>query len=193
MANTCDCAIALEKDEEKLARLGINRVNHQDGYYYRYSYKTMDGREVEVAEVVGGGKYEKTILVDGKESTVEPMKASDTLKMLVDMRDNHGWRIDHLKAGFYSYSYEAEVQEYEDHITIYFGARWSFPKELEQKLNSMDIRWQGAEAEGGCEVLGDELGNEDFGLRAKTEKDEEGYDNYFVEDTSENNLTMKGL
>lgn len=189
MANIADCAVAIEKDERKLDEFGLTRTTLKDGYDLRYKYSTKDGHKVSVVEVRNGESFSKTISVDGKQASELPRDSimdTDTYKETRNIAISNGWRLDFLKAKFYSYDAPIDIREYEDHITIYFGGRWCFPEELENRLNDLDLAWQGADAEGGCEVLCDEYGNTDFGLRAIKRKadDDEDYDDYWVEDTT---------
>lgn len=202
MANICECAVAIAKED--LAKLGdaITKTEQGEGieevfaydiiskddrhsvrhhHHYVYSgkdtsidkcYYEVDGERVEVPD------YEKLYPRD------KWMCDYQTHKCLVDKAYNNGWCVDWRKLNAYSYEMDTYVAEYDDHITIYFGGRWTFPEKLEEFLDSKEVRWQGAEAECGCEVLNNELGNEDFGLMCYIEKDDEGYDNYYVEDRS---------
>lgn len=195
MANVASCALAIEKDEKKLKMLGLVRHRGKGGFYHRRTYKTAGGvHEVVVAEVKVGEKFERTILVDGVERDHEPFGPIDwkTYKVICDLVDSNGWRLDCLTLGLASYQLPVNIREYDDHITVYFGGRWNFPQELIEKLESSDLLWQGAEAEIGCSILNDELGNEDFGLRAITEKDEDEWDASWVEDTTTLSTNEKG-
>lgn len=204
MANICDCAVAIAKEDLKKLDGAITRTKKGEGETYKTSWEIVKGGErrkvisYEHHEFKGVGQStsESYFLVDGKKITPDEYKETynelgtewredwETHKVLIDTYYVEGWKIDWLKLHTYSYETPPYVAEYDDHITIYFGGRWSFPENLEELLNKKEVRWQGAEAECGCEVLNDELGNEDFGLTAGIYKDEEDYDNYFVEDRS---------
>lgn len=204
MANICDCGVAIAKEDLKKLDGAITRTKKGEGSTYKTSYDIVKGGErrkvvhYEHYEFggVGKSKSESYFLVDNKKITPAEYRETynelgtewredwDTHKVLIDTYCVEGWKIDWLKLHTFSYEATPYVAEYDDHITIYFGGRWSFPEKLEELLNKKEVRWQGAEAECGCEVLNDELGNEDFGLKACIDKDDEGYDNYFVEDRS---------
>lgn len=202
MANIAECGVAIAKED--LAKLddaitrtkqgeGIEEVfaydivsendRHSVKHYHHYvyggngtsvnkSYYEVDGERVEIDD------YDKKYPHD------KWMCDYQTHKCLVDKAYSNGWCVDWKKLHAYSYEMDTYVQEYDDHITIFFGGRWCFPEKLEEFLNSKEVLWQGAEAECGCAYLNDELGNSDFGLVASITKDDEGYDDYYVEDRS---------
>lgn len=202
MANIAECAVAIAKED--LAKLGdaITRTEEGDGLEETFTYDIIskDDRHsvVRYIKYLFTGKGSST---DIKYYEVDGNKLSDdvyekryprdkwicdyqTHKCKVDKLYSNGWCVDWRALHSYSYEISPYVAEYDDHITIFFGGRWSFPESLEEFLNSKEIRWQGAEAECGCEILNSELGNEDFGLMCYVQKDDEGYNDYYVEDRS---------
>lgn len=203
MANICECGVAIAKED--LAKLGdaITRVDNQsEGMEEMFAYDIISKDDRHSVKrynksLFGGvGKSDNTTYfeVDGEkmdEDTYDKKYPRDnwmcdyqTHKCLIDKTFSNGWCVDWRALKSYSYEIPPYVAEYDDHITIFFGGRWSFPESLEEFLNSKEVRWQGAEAECGCEVLNSELGNEDFGLMCYVDKDDEGFDNYYVEDRS---------
>lgn len=202
MANICECGVAIAKED--LAKLGdaITKTEQGEGIEEVFAYDIISEDDRHSVKhhhhyIYGGNGTSKSKCyyeVDGERVEVEDydrqyprdkwMCDYQTHKCLVDKAYNNGWCVDWRKLNAYSYEMDTYVAEYDDHITIYFGGRWTFPEKLEEFLDSKEVRWQGAEAECGCEVLNNELGNEDFGLMCYIEKDDEGYDNYYVEDRS---------
>lgn len=203
MANICECAVAIAKED--LAKLGdaITKIDNQgEGSEEMFSYEIMNGDKRHSVKHyikydfigVGNSTSEKYYEVDGEkmgEDIYEERYPREdwfcdyqTHKCLIDKTFSNGWCVNWRTLRSYSYEIPPQVQEYDDHITIFFGGRWSFPESLEEFLNNKEVRWQGAEAECGCEVLNSELGNEDFGLMCYVDKDDEGYDDYYVEDRS---------
>lgn len=201
MANIADCGVAIAKKD--LDKLGIKKTDHKDGYESIYTWEATD-KEKHVYRVsecrvgVEDGKdsyYEHTFQVNEQTMDAEEYYVKwqerlfmehNTCERLVEKDYRNGWKIDwkNLKAS--SYQSDVWTQEYDDHLTIYFGGRWGFPSELEDTLNNLDITWQGAVAEDGCEVLDDTIGNTDFGLRVVPCGD--GQDWHCVEDTTSNPL-----
>lgn len=151
---------------------------------YSKAYRDKDDNPVEDNhyEVDGVRMSDEEYNVRYRESCVTDW---DTYKCLVDEVYDKGWCVNWKKLNSYSYEMDTQVDEFDDHITVYFGGRWSFPESLENTLNDAGVLWQGAEAESGCDILNDELGNEYFGLECLKERDEDGYLNYYVEDISE--------
>lgn len=100
---------------------------------------------------------------------------------------SNGWAVDWEKLDTYSYDSPTYVEEYDDHITVFFGARWNFPYDLEYKLYEYGVRWQGIACEDGEDYIDDELGNSDFGLCVVEEKGEcdgESFVQHYVKDAS---------
>lgn len=197
MANIADCGVAIAKKD--LSKLGIKKTDHKNGYRYIYTWEATDksGNRYRVEEYnigVEDGKnshYEHTFKVGDtsmpsevyyKEWQPNLFMEHDTWERLVGISYRDGWEIDWTKLRTSSYQSDVSVQEYDDHLTIYFGGRWGFPIELEDLFNNLDVRWQGAVAEDGCEVLDDTIGNENFGLRVTLCGDEQDW--HCVEDTS---------
>lgn len=196
MANICECAVAIAKED--LAKLGdaITRTDRGDGIEEVFSYDIISKNDRHSVEHHNGTSVDKCYYeVDGERVKVEDYDKRyprdkwicdyQTHKCLVDKAYSNGWCVDWEKLNAYSWEMDTYIQEFEDHITIYFGGRWSFPEKLEEFLNKKEVRWQGAEAECGCGILNDELGNEDFSLVAAISEDEDGYKDYYVEDRSE--------
>ena len=203
MANCADCAIAIAKEDLHCVQHAIYKTEEAgDGIETCFTFEIEKGDEKHDVECyckhiyggVGNSTSVQYYKVDGEkldEETYEKRYPRDEWSMnfsshkcVLDKTYSNGWCVDWQELGTYSYEVDPNVQEYDDHLTIYFGGRWSFPEALEDYLDKKEVRWQGAEAECGCEILNDELGNDDFGLVATIEKDEEGYDNYYVEDRS---------
>lgn len=83
--------------------------------------------------------------------------SKDTPRELVEQISN--------KINECAYEYGCDEPVYHDEcITFDFGGRWDFPEAIENYLNDLDIAWQGAGVEDGCDWRY-EFGNEDFGLR----------------------------
>ena len=191
MANIADCAVAIEKDEEKLREMGITRT--PDDYFYRYAYryKTIDGDTVRITEVRSADGINEYYEINGEPVEFKPERKDIVLGTYAELElveVSNKWRVDCLKAQLIPYETDMAINEYDDHITLFFGGRWGFPQELEDKLNALGLKWQGAEAEGGNDILNDELGNEYYNLEAVREKEEDDTFNYYVEDTSKNIL-----
>lgn len=209
MANCADCAIAIAKEDIKKLGGAIKRLDkNYDGVESKLTYDIYNDNErhnvvhyYKNMEVYSGkgarfnrcSERDNYYLVDNNKITPEEytekyaknyMVDYSTHKCEIDKAISNGWEVDWQKLNSYSYEMDTQVQEYGDHITIYFGGRWSFPESLETLFNDKEVVWQGAEAETGCEVLNDELGNWDFGLRTIKERDEDGYLWYYVEDKS---------
>lgn len=185
MANVAECAIAISKaDIKRLPDNAITRAESGvEGYEQTNGY-TRDGhRYTESHQLDGKTEYYK----DGKSCTYEDWAERidwTTYKRGTDVVYSNGWRLDLVALHLCPYQTSVDVVEYDDHITLYFGGRWAFPQDTEDYLNSLDIEWQGAVAEGGCEVYDSQIGTADFGLRWYKGKDEDGYTNWWVEDTT---------
>ena len=201
MANTCNCAIAIaKKDLEKLESdegRAIMRTNLKDGYEQRFIFTWCKNRQkAEVSHEENyhfGTETEHIWRWNGKVVDKEYIEKKrqegwtqewGCTKCVKDLAFSNGWVVDWKALNGYSYEMDTQVEEYDDHITVYFGGRWSFPEEVAETLNNADVEWQGAEAEVGCEVLSDTLGTAYFNLVAHKEKDDEGYWWYDVEDLS---------
>lgn len=184
MANLADCAVAIAKEDIKKLKRGIVKArNHKDGYDEVFSYDVKyieSGKLAHITEkwhVVNDGansENSKTYVLDECSMPKEVFdekyrnkltKEYDTWKVVEHKEWSNGWEINWKLLNSCPYQSDTNVQEYDDHITIYFGGRWGFPQDLEDTLNRAGVRWQGAVAEDGCEVYDSELGNEDFGLR----------------------------
>lgn len=213
MANLADCAVAIAKSDLQFMNGAIVKAENDDGqdkyeYVTKQYYKVKDKNDewVLLSEDGFDGKdtYSRRTLKKNGEVVLESNKDWGKIQEAINsfgleqewerfsvLRDNFtskGWKVDWKKLNAYSYDYTPSVGEYEDHITIYFGGRWSFPTSLEDKLNEYGVLWQGAGCEDGCDWQDDEMGNSDFGLRVKSETeycDGEPYTQHYVEDTSE--------
>lgn len=207
MANVADCAFAVaKKDLDKLGGAITKCDNIVVGAEAKLKFKIE--KDKVIAEVVYYNKYtcdkdknesnERYYKVNGEKMTQEEYDTqygykngwmSSDYKTLIDKYYSEGWCVDWVKLHSYSYDSDTWVQEYDDHITVYFGGRWSFPSELEDLLYEKGIEWQGAVVEDGCDVLDDELGNTDFNLRIEEEENEydgDTYTTHYIEDTSTN-------
>ena len=207
MANLADCAIAIaKKDLDKLDGAITKSDDIVVGSETKWKFKIE--KDKVIAEVVYYSKYtcdkdknesnERYYKVNGEKMTQDEYDArygykngwvhTGKQKTLIDKYYSEGWCVDWVKLHSYSYDYDTWVQEYSDHITVYFGGRWSFPEELNDYLNSKDIEWQGAVVEDGCEVYDDELGTTDFNLRIEEEEnsDTDGYNytTHYLQDQS---------
>lgn len=185
MSNIADCAMAIAKADISKLDGAIKRTNKKDGYSYRYEWNATDkeGRKNHITEtndtsydgeknehyfIVEGGAERKTAVVSEvyhKEWQPNLITDHDSFSRTKESDISNGYEVDWVKLGSYPYQGNADVREYDDHITVYFPGRWSFPVEVEDFMNEHDVRWQGALAEPGCEAYDDTLGNEDFGLR----------------------------
>lgn len=206
MANIAECGVAIAKEDLKKLDGAITKVDVADGIEEVFAFEITKrlGEKEERHKVVrhhcyifkgvGNSESQSYYEVDGKRMENDEYEKKypytewntdyDTHKVITDKAYSNGWCVDWKKLHSYSYEMDTYVQEYDDHITIFFGGRWGFPENLENLLDEKEVRWQGAEAESGCEVLNDKLGNEFFGLNCIREKDDEGYWNYMVEDRS---------
>lgn len=206
MANTCECGVAIALGDIKKLKGAIGRTVEPEGMEEMFQFDITKGDErhtvkhyTKYAYMGGDSQNIKFYEVDGKKMDEEkfrelyPMYEGDdrwlcdyeTHRCLIDRTINNGWYVDWQKMNSYSYEIPPQIEEYDDHLTIFFGGRWCFPETLENFLNECDVEWQGAEAEPGCEVFNDDLGNSDFNLRWTREKVEgETYYDYYVEDTS---------
>lgn len=104
-----------------------------------------------------------------------------------DAFSDNGWFVDWKKLHGYSYEMDASITDKDDHITIYFGGRWSFPDDLENYLNRSGVRWHGACVEDGCNVRENYLGNTDFSLVIEEEENDDGdqkYIQHYIYDAS---------
>lgn len=203
MANLADCAFAVAKDDIYKMNGAIRRAEpgekstmvtksiYKDGddeytYWFKWtegainSCRLKKGNEV-IADTSDRDEMAK---ITAKLKDMTLVGFSETVK---DTHVENGLVVDWQKLNTYSYEYTPSIHEFEDHITVYFGGRWSFPSHLEDKLNEFGVRWQGAGCEDGCDWQDDEMGNCDFGLRVKSEVeycDGEKYNQHYVEDTS---------
>lgn len=215
MANMADCAVAIAKKDLVFMNGAIKKIAEDDGSHehddYEYAVKSYYKRDKENNEYTvlhkcpyGGSSFYRLkknseVIVESENygpirDKIEELKLQhlwDRDKVLADKFVSNGWEVDWLKLNAYSYDSTPFVNEYEDHITIYFGGRWNFPEKLEDKLNAYGVLWQGAACEDGMDWQVDDLGNYDFGLRIGKEKSEytgddgEEYWQHYVEDTSE--------
>lgn len=103
-----------------------------------------------------------------------------------------GWCVDWKALGrpCGSYDYTPHIMEYEDHITLFFGAPWNFPEEIESIMNRRHAEWEGAAVEDGCNYR-NYFGNTTIGLKIASEDsgelDEDGKPllQHYIVDTSE--------
>lgn len=183
MANVADCGVAIKKADIERLNGAIKKTNEKDGYEIVSSWDAeyKDNKEkvhiIEKRSGVEDGKdseWSITYILDECSMPAEVFNKKyrdklfplhETYKTVEDKQRSNGWEVNWKLLNAYSYQSDTNVQEYDDHITIYFGGRWGFPQDLEDTLNRAGVRWQGAVAEDGCEVYDSELGNEDFGLR----------------------------
>lgn len=212
MANLAECAFAVAKDDINKMDGALRKAepNEQAKCAYKRTYKNRETGEVRIVyESYEGTMWEPSVVkVKNKGTTIEEYHGEDckncnaqsrlyadgyTLtnsKVLADTTVADGWVVDWVKLNAYSYDYTPYISEYEDHITVFFGGRWDFPSDLENTLNSMGVRWQGAGCEDGMNWQFDDGGNTDFGLRIGEETeycDGEPYTQHFVEDTDRYN------
>ena len=209
MANLADCAVAIAKSDLGKMDGAITKVSNdgRDKYEYasRQKYTQENSDDVytlysyNAEESVYRLRKNGEMIIESNEWKPVQEKIKElnlrqdwnSMKVLADNFTSNGWRVDWLKLDTFSYDYTPYVHEYDDHITIYFGAKWSFPSSLEDRLYGYGVSWQGAGCEDGCDWEYDEFGNSDFGLRIGKEKreyvDDDGteYWNRYVYDTSE--------
>lgn len=207
MANIAECAIAIAlEDLPKLnGAIRKRKKGEESRYYCETKYKDKDGESY----IFGHSWHEK----DGETYelkknnhsvffTKDWHKIHDKMQELglttditdpnyytskIDICCDGEWAVDWAKLHAFSYDYTPLLEEYEDHITIIFGGRWDFPEALETFLNSLDIKWQGAGCEDGCDWQFDDYGTYDFGLRIGRERDNcdgEDYYYHYVYDTN---------
>lgn len=190
MANIADCAVAIDMRDIKnndTLKQAIRRIEKPvEGYESVDEYKTKAGdiyRRVHSLE--NGHSYTKNNEPTTQEDWYEHIDHT-TFKRVEDVYYSNGYRIDLTELHLYPYESGVQVAEFEDHLTLYFGGRWAFPDELEDRLNELGVLWQGAGAEGGCDYYDSEIGNDDFGLRWYKGKSEEDPDvnDWYVEDTT---------
>lgn len=208
MANVADCAFAVaKKDLEKLGGAITKCDGIMSGSEQKYAWNIeKDGVRKRVisysrylATRAWGGDTIGYYEVNGEKMSAEDYdklysyregwQSTNNNKVYIDKYYSNEWCVDWAKLGSYSYDSDTWVQEYDDHITVYFGGRWSFPSEVEDFLYEKGVEWQGAVVEDGCEVLDDELGNTDFNLRIEEEENEydgDTYTTHYIEDTSTN-------
>lgn len=208
MANMAECAFAVAKDDINKMDGALRKAepNEQAKCAYKRTYKNDETGEVRIVyESYEGTMWEPSVIkVKNKGVTIEEYHGEDckncnvqkelydkgyhliNSKTIADTTVENGWMVDWVKLNAYSYDYTPYINEYEDHITVFFGGRWNFPAELENTLNDMGVRWQGAGCEDGMDWQYDNFGNTDFGLRIGEETeycDGEPYTQHFVEDT----------
>lgn len=204
MANLADCAFAIAKDDVEKTGGAIRRARPDEkgshveksvyedtktGDEYIYYYKWENGGKSECRLKKNGELFMEATCYKEVSKVAEIVKEmkyirSETIR---DIDVENGWCVDWVKLNSYSYDYTPMIYEHGDHITVYFGGRWSFPDTLEEKLNSFDVRWQGAGCEDGCDWQCEDLGTYDFGLRIHEQKeycDGEPYYEHYVEDIS---------
>lgn len=189
MANIADCAVAIDMRDVKnndTLKQAIRRLEKPlEGYELVEEYKTEAG---DIYRLVHALDSNNRFYKNGKE--IERKEYSDnldlmTLKRVEEVVYSNGWRVDLNALQLFPYESSVEVAEFEDHLTLYFGGRWAFPDKLEDRLNELGVKWQGAGAEGGCDYYDSKIGNEDFGLRWYKGKDEDGDNTWWVEDTTD--------
>lgn len=188
MANICDCAVAISKhdlEHNDTLKEAIKRLKKPvEGYELIEEYKSRGGDTYRLEHTLGSNDHYTR---NGKPITLEEWRENidwTTYKRVSEIIYTNGWSIDLGTLGLYTYQSGVDIAEFNDHLTLYFGGRWDFPIEWEDKLNSLGVEWQGAGAEGGCEYYDSNIGNKDFGLRWYKGKDEEGYNDWWVEDTT---------
>lgn len=201
MANIAECAFAVDKRDIQFMNGALRKA--ENGEISTFITKTTyehNGDTYELLEKYCNGSVKCRLKKNGekKKEAIGHKNVQKVVDALRDMKrigyeeikDTHvenGWFLDWKKLGSYSYEYPATIHEYDDHITVYFGARWSFPDSLEDKLDEFGVLWQGASCEDGMAYEDDCIGNSDFGLRVKSERqcvDGEYYTQHYVEDTS---------
>lgn len=205
MANIADCAFAVAKDDLNKMNGAIRRAEEgeQPRVVYKRVYKHKETGEIcSLYEEYNSSRWSvsKIKLVKGGH-TIKEWEGDDckncnavdelhnkgyelhTSKDVVNKTVGNGWAIDWIKLDSYSYDYDPWVQEYEDHITVFFGGRWNFPSKLEDKLNEFGVRWQGAGCDECMDWKFDDGGNTDFGIRIK-EEDCGDYTNWYCADES---------
>lgn len=210
MANIAECAIAIALED--LPKLNGAIRKREKGeisvYVCETKYKNAQGEQYilvdewhEGARNAYGLKKGRDVVAFTGENWQEMQDKIKELGLITDIQDpdyfkvktdafcNGDWCIDWVKLHGFSYDYTPFIQEHDDHITIIFGGRWDFPEPLETFLNSLDIKWQGAGCEDGCDWQCDDFGTYDFGLRIGRERDNCDGDDYYyhyVYDTSNN-------
>lgn len=189
MANIADCAVAISMDDiqhNDTLKQAIKRLEKPvEGYELVEQYKTKAGDTYRLIHSLGNTNYYyKNNKQTTREDWSENMDWTD-FKRIEDVVYSNGWRIDLAELQLFPYESSVDVAEFEDHLTLYFCGRWAFPVELEDRLNGLGVKWQGAGAEGSCDYYDSEIGNEDFGLRWYKGKDEDDYTNWWVEDTTD--------
>lgn len=212
MANLAECAFAVAKDDLNKMDGALRKAepNEQAKCAYKRTYKNNETGEVRVVfESYEGTMWQPaTIKLKQNGTTIKEYRGDEckncdvqkelydegyhltNSKTIADTTVENGWVVDWVKLNAYSYDYTPMINEYEDHITVFFGGRWDFPSELENTLNEMGVRWQGAGCEDGMCWQFDDFGNWDFGLRIGEETeycDGEPYQQHFVEDTDRYN------
>ena len=103
-----------------------------------------------------------------------------------------GWCVDWKALGRWSgsYDYTPYIKEYDDHITLFFGAPWNFPDEIVNILERRHAEWEGAGVEDGSNYR-NYFGNATLGLKIASEDsgelDEDGKPllRHYIVDTSE--------
>lgn len=195
MANLADCAVAIAMDDIKnnpTLKNAIRRIEKPiEGYESVEEYTTKGGDIYRRIHALKGGH---TYTKNGEPTTREDWFDNIdhiTFSRVEETYYNNGWRVDLAELHLYPYDSVVQVAEFDDHLTLYFGGRWAFPDELEDRLNELGVSWQGAGAEGACDYYDSEIGNTDFGLRWYKGKDEDDYINWWVEDTT--NLSEEEL
>lgn len=204
MANLADCVFAVSKKdipamegalrkarEDEKCLYVTKTIYEKDGETYEYLFKWKEGEG-------NSCKLRKNGETVAEASGQDTGKVTDMVKdmkyvgyeQIKDITVDNGWLVDWVKLKTYSYEYTPSIHEFEDHVTVYFGGRWSFPSNLIDSLDNYGVLWQGAGCEDGCDWQDDEMGNTDFGLRVKREKSEWKDDDgnyiyqHYVEDTS---------
>lgn len=189
MANLADCAIAISKHDiahnPTLKKAIRPHQKPVEGYELVEEYKTKDGSIYRLEHRLDAeNKYFK----DGKPTTRDEWAENmdyTSYKRIKEVVYHNGYRLDLIALHLCPYDTSVEVADFDDHLTLYFGGRWAFPTTTEDFLNELGVEWQGADAEGGMDYYNSEIGNHDFGLRWYKDKDEEGYPNWWVEDTTD--------
>lgn len=185
MANMAECAVAISKaDIEKLGG-AIRKAEENEKSEYIYTqdygdgYYTVSDGEVRLycyGDMVARGWREVNDKLE------ELGKCIGDHRVIKDTTVDNGWLVDWQLLGTYSYDMMPYITEHSEHIVVWFGGRWCFPEALENKLDALEVHWQGAVVEDGNEITYDDLGNEDYGLEIVEEEDEpwgEGEDVYY--------------
>lgn len=189
MSNIADCAVAIDMRDIKnndTLKQAIRRIEKPiEGYESVDEYITKGGDTYRrIHDLENGHSYTKNNEPTTREDWFEHIDHT-TFKRVEEVYYSNGWRVDLTELQLFPYDSGVEVAEFDDHLTLYFGGRWAFPEKLADRLDELGVLWQGAGAEGGCDYYDSKIGNEDFGLRWYKGKGEDGYIDWWVEDTTD--------